>query len=111
MGRYQRQEVLPEIGVAGQARLKRSRVLVVGCGALGSTVAELLARAGVGFLRIVDRDLVEISNLQRQVLFDERDAAENVPKAVAAERRLKEINGEIEIEAVVAASRHWRMSI
>jgi molybdopterin-synthase adenylyltransferase len=102
MSRYNRQQILPQIGPEGQARLANARVLLVGCGALGSTVAELLARAGVGFLRIVDRDLVELSNLQRQVLFDENDAADERPKAVAAAKRLGEINREIHIEPVVA---------
>jgi adenylyltransferase/sulfurtransferase len=102
MNRYSRQEVLSQIGPAGQARLRKSRVLVVGCGALGSVSAELLARAGVGFLRIVDRDLVEFSNLQRQVLFTEADAAQELPKAVAAANTLRQINSTIEIDPVVA---------
>jgi molybdopterin-synthase adenylyltransferase len=102
MTRYNRQEILPQIGPGGQARLRGSRLLVIGCGALGSAAAEMLVRSGIGFLRLVDRDLVELTNLQRQVLFDERDAAENLPKSVAAARRLREINGEVEIEAIVA---------
>jgi adenylyltransferase/sulfurtransferase len=102
MTRYNRQEVLPQIGPDGQARLRRSRVLLIGCGALGSVSAELLARSGIGFLRLVDRDLVELSNLQRQILFDERDAAEGIPKSAAAARRLREINRDVEIDAVVA---------
>jgi molybdopterin-synthase adenylyltransferase len=102
MSRYDRQQILPQIGPEGQSRLAQSRVLIVGCGALGSAVSELLARAGVGLLRIVDRDLVELSNLQRQVLFDEQDAAEETPKAIAAAKRLSEINTEIRIEPVVA---------
>lgn len=91
-----------EIGREGQEKLGASRVLLVGCGALGASHAETLARAGVGFLRIVDRDFVEFSNLQRQTLFSERDARERLPKAAAAEKRLKEINSEIETEAVIA---------
>lgn len=102
MDRYHRQALLPEFGHAGQSRLAASRVLLVGCGALGTVIAEQLARAGVGWLRIVDRDVVELTNLQRQVLFDERDAAEGTPKAVAAVRRLTAINSSIEIEAVAA---------
>lgn len=101
MTRYNRQEVLAKIGPEGQARLAKARVLLVGCGALGSVSAEMLTRAGVGFLRIADRDLVELSNLQRQVLFDERDAAEGLPKAVAAERRLRQINQDVKIDARV----------
>jgi adenylyltransferase/sulfurtransferase len=102
MGRYDRQQVLPQIGPPGQDRLGRSRALLVGCGALGSVSAELLTRAGLGFLRIVDRDLVEESNLQRQVLFDERDAAEELPKSVAAARRLGQINRQVRIDPIVA---------
>ena len=102
MGRYDRQQVLPQIGPLGQQRLERSRALLVGCGALGSVLAELLTRAGLGFLRIVDRDLVELSNLQRQVLFDERDAAEELPKSIAAARRLAEINRQVRIDPIVA---------
>jgi molybdopterin-synthase adenylyltransferase len=102
MTRFNRQEILPQIGPAGQARLRASRVLLIGCGALGSAAAEMLVRAGIGFLRLVDRDLVELTNLQRQVLFDERDAAENLPKSVAAARRLREINSEVEVDAIVA---------
>src|SRR5579864_6727256 len=92
--RYHRQEILPRIGAEGQARLAISKVLLVGCGALGSVIAEQLARAGIGTLRIVDRDLVELTNLQRQVLFDEADASEQAPKAIAAARRLRQINSE-----------------
>src|SRR5665213_1512631 len=96
--RYHRQTLLPQIGSSGQARLASSRVLLIGCGALGSVVATYLARAGVGFLRIIDRDLVELSNLQRQVLFSETDANEGTPKAVAAARRLAQINSEVTLE-------------
>ena len=104
--RYVRQMRFPPIGVAGQQSLLTSRVLICGCGALGSVLANTLARAGVGHLRIVDRDFVELTNLQRQVLYDEQDVAEGLPKAVAAERRLKKINSQIEIEAVVADISH-----
>lgn len=100
--RYQRQRLLPQIGAAGQQRLREARVLLIGCGALGCTLAELLARAGVGFLRIVDRDLVELNNLQRQILFDQRDAEQELPKAIAAAARLKAINSTITIDPVVA---------
>ncbi|MGC1276165.1 MAG: ThiF family adenylyltransferase [Planctomycetaceae bacterium] len=100
--RYAKQALFAGIGTDGQAALSRSRVLICGCGATGGVIAETLARAGVGFLRIVDRDFVELSNLQRQVLFDERDAIEQTPKAVAAGERLRAINSEIEIDAVVA---------
>jgi len=100
--RYSRQILFNEIGKAGQERLLASRVLVVGCGALGASHAEMLSRAGVGHLRIVDRDFVEFTNLQRQTLFKEADAAERLPKAIAAKKRIGEINSEIEVEAVIA---------
>jgi adenylyltransferase/sulfurtransferase len=100
-GRYAKQVLFAGVGEDGQRRLRASRVLVAGCGALGSVVAEALARAGVGFLRIADRDFVEVSNLQRQQLFSMRDVAENLPKAEAARRRLAEINPEVEVEARV----------
>jgi adenylyltransferase/sulfurtransferase len=98
--RYQRQLILPEIGASGQARLAESNVFIVGCGALGGFQANLLARAGLGRIRIADRDLVEWSNLQRQVLFDESDAVANVPKAEAAARCLRAINSSISIESL-----------
>lgn len=100
--RYSRQILFDEIRKSGQEKLLNSRVLLVGCGALGASHAEILARAGVGFLRIVDRDFVEFSNLQRQTLYSENDAKEKLPKAIAAKNRLSKINSEIEIEAVVA---------
>jgi adenylyltransferase/sulfurtransferase len=100
--RYHRQAILPQVGAEGQRRLRAARVLVVGCGAIGSVAAEQLARAGVGIVRIVDRDVVELTNLQRQVLFDEADAREALPKAVAAARRLARINSDVSIEPHVA---------
>ena len=102
MDRYSRQTLFEGIGVEGQRRLRASRVAVVGCGALGSAQVETLARAGVGKLLIADRDFVEESNLQRQTLFTERDARERVPKAVAAARRVSEINSEVACEAEVS---------
>jgi adenylyltransferase/sulfurtransferase len=102
MERYSRQILFEGIGEEGQRRVRAARVLVVGCGALGSAQAEMLARAGVGRLHVVDRDFVEESNLQRQTLFTERDARERVPKAVAARARLAEINSEVECVAEVA---------
>ena len=101
-GKYSRQVLFGGIGEEGQQRLRQARVAIVGCGALGSGHANALARAGVGFLRIVDRDFVEESNLQRQMLFDEEDAREALPKAVAAERKLQRINSEVKVEGVVA---------
>jgi adenylyltransferase/sulfurtransferase len=100
--RYARQVRFAPLGEAGQRRLLSSRALVCGCGALGSVIANTLARAGVGRLRIVDRDFLELNNLQRQVLYDEADVAAGLPKAVAAAEKLRRINSTIEIEPVVA---------
>lgn len=100
--RYSRQILFAGIGEHGQRRLLAARAVLVGCGALGTAVANLLVRAGVGRLRIIDRDFVEPSNLQRQTLFDESDAMQSLPKAVAAERRLRAINSGVAIEGVVA---------
>ncbi|MCC6423885.1 MAG: ThiF family adenylyltransferase [Phycisphaerales bacterium] len=96
--RYHRQSRVAVIGQAGQLRLSKARVLLIGCGALGTVIAEQMVRGGVGWLRIADRDLVELTNLQRQVLFDEHDASESIPKAIAAEHRLREINSTIQID-------------
>ena len=100
--RYSRQVLFPGIGREGQSRLAAARVALVGCGATGSALASLLARAGVGTLRIIDRDYVEPSNLQRQSLFDEADAAEALPKAIAAARRISAFNSQIVIEPQVS---------
>jgi molybdopterin/thiamine biosynthesis adenylyltransferase len=100
--RYSRQVLFPGIGPEGQRKLALGRVVIVGCGATGTCVSGLLARAGVGSLRIIDRDYVEPSNLQRQVLFDEADAAESLPKAIAAARKISAFNSEIKVEAQVA---------
>ncbi len=99
--RYSRQLLFSPIGEVGQKRLSRSKILIVGMGALGTVIANHMVRAGVGFVRFVDRDFVEMSNLQRQMLFEEQDAVESVPKAVAAERKLKKINSEVELEGIV----------
>jgi adenylyltransferase/sulfurtransferase len=99
--RYSRQILFRGIGIEGQKRLAEGRVAIVGCGATGSALASLLARAGVGTLRIIDRDYVEPSNLQRQSLFDESDAAESLPKAVAAARKISAFNSEVVVEARV----------
>lgn len=98
--------LLPGIGVDGQQRLAASHAIIVGCGALGCTSAEHLARAGVGTMTIVDRDVVELTNLQRQVLFDEDDVAEGLPKAEAARRRIGKINHGVRVHAVVADVTH-----
>ena len=99
--RYDRQIRVKEIGAAGQARIAASVAVVAGLGALGTTIANLLARAGVGTLRLVDRDVVERTNLQRQCLYDEEDAAQSLPKAQAAVAHLKRVNSEIRYEAIV----------
>ena len=100
--RYSRQILFNGIGEEGQRRLLQSRALIVGCGALGSAHAESLARAGVGHLRLVDRDFVESSNLQRQTMFTERDAAERTPKAIAAANHIRDITSDIEVEPEIA---------
>jgi molybdopterin/thiamine biosynthesis adenylyltransferase len=100
--RYSRQILFQGIGAEGQRKLAASRIALVGCGATGSALASLLARAGVGSLRIIDRDYVEPSNLQRQSLFDEADAAESLPKAIAAARRIAAFNSQIVVEPKVA---------
>jgi len=104
--RYSRQILFSGIREEGQRRLLESRALIVGCGALGSAHAESLARAGVGKLRIADRDFVEASNLQRQTMFTESDASERIPKAVAAQNHIRQINSEIEVEAEVTDVNH-----
>ena len=100
--KYSRQILFREIGEPGQERLLAASAVIVGCGALGTVSANLLARAGVGRLRIIDRDFVEASNLQRQTLFEEQDARDALPKAVAAERRLRAVNSAIAVEGIVA---------
>jgi adenylyltransferase/sulfurtransferase len=104
--RYSRQVLFDGIGVEGQSRLLSSRVLIVGCGALGSAQAEALARAGVGRLRIADRDFVESSNLQRQTMFTEFDASERLPKAIACAQHVREINSEVTVEAEIVDVNH-----
>jgi molybdopterin-synthase adenylyltransferase len=99
--RYSRQILFPGIGAEGQRKLAAARVAIIGCGATGSALAGLLARAGVGTLRIIDRDYVEPSNLQRQSLFDEKDAAESLPKAIAAARKIAAFNSHIVIDPKV----------
>ncbi len=100
--RYSRQAALETIGQRGQQKLAESTAVIVGCGALGSMQSELLTRAGIGKLILVDRDILELHNLQRQILFDEKDVQERLPKATAAARRLRGVNSEIAVEDVVA---------
>lgn len=102
MSRYSRQERFAQLGPEGQQRLRSARVLVVGCGALGSALAETMTRSGVASLTVVDRDYVETSNLQRQSLFDEDDAAQARAKAVAAEARLRRLNSDVAVRGIVA---------
>lgn len=104
--RYRKQTLFAGVGEEGQHKLARARVLIVGCGALGSVLAETAVRGGIGFVRLVDRDFVELTNLQRQVLYDEDDVAAQLPKAVAAQRKLTRINSIVTIEPVVADVDH-----
>jgi len=106
LARYSRQILFSELGEEGQRRLMASRVTLIGCGALGTVIADTLVRAGVGFLRIVDRDYIEPNNLQRQVLFDERDIADGLPKAAAAAAKLGRINSSVSVEGVVGDANH-----
>src|SRR5256885_3275253 len=99
--KYSRQILFAGIGEEGQKLLLKASALIVGCGAIGAAAANLLVRAGIGRLRIIDRDFVEPSNLQRQTLFDESDAREALPKAVAAERKLRAINSSVQVEGIV----------
>src|ERR1700720_943967 len=101
LDRYSRQIRFYGLGEEGQRRLLDSHVTLCGCGALGTVIANALVRAGVGYLRLVDRDFIETSNLQRQVLFDEQDVADNLPKAEAAARHLCAINSGVPVEPVV----------
>ena len=100
--RYSRQTLCRVIGEEGQKKLAGSSVVIIGCGALGTVIANTLVRAGVGKVRIIDRDLIEYHNLQRQILFDEEDVKNQVPKAIAAERHLKKVNSSVEVEGIVA---------
>ncbi len=100
--RYSRQTIYPNIGDEGQARLLKSRAVIIGCGALGGTIANLLVRAGIGNIKIIDRDFIEYHNLQRQVLFTEADIKGGLPKAIAAERYLRKVNSTIDIKGIVA---------
>ncbi len=102
LARYNRQMLWAPIGVEGQRKLQQARVFMVGCGALGTVLANTLARAGVGHLTIADRDFIEINNLQRQVLFDETDIADQLPKAEAAKRKIAKINSTVQVHAVVS---------
>ena len=102
LDRYSRQILFPGIGEEGQRKLGNSSVVIIGCGALGTTIATSLVRAGVGKVRIIDRDFIEHHNLQRQVLFDEEDMRNGLPKAIAAERHLRRVNSSVEIQGVVA---------
>jgi adenylyltransferase/sulfurtransferase len=102
LARYSRQILFEGLGEEGQRRICASSVAVVGVGALGSFHASILARAGVGVLRLIDRDFVEASNLQRQVLYDEEDARQLLPKATAAERKLRRVNSQVKVEGIVA---------
>jgi molybdopterin/thiamine biosynthesis adenylyltransferase len=102
LSRYARQVIFPGVGEEGQRKLLGAHVAIVGCGATGSTLANSLVRAGIGRVRIIDRDFIELNNLQRQVLFDEDDISRGLPKAIAAAEKLRRINSTVQIEPVVA---------
>ena len=102
--RYSRQILFPGIGEEGQKKIRASKVLLVGCGALGSNISNTMTRAGVGRLTIVDRDFLELNNLQRQIMFDEDDVARSLPKAVAAAEKLRKINSQVDIVPIVPTS-------
>lgn len=104
--RYIRQIIFPPLGEEGQRRLLDSSVVIVGCGAIGSHIANTLTRAGVGRIKIVDRDYIELNNLQRQILFDEEDIERGLPKAIAAAEKLRKVNSQVEIEPLVADVHH-----
>ncbi len=106
LDRYHRQILFSGINVAGQRRICQGRVLICGAGALGSVAADLLVRAGVGLVRLADRDYVEWHNLQRQVLYDEQDVQQGLPKAIAAQRKLQRINSQVEVDARVVDVNH-----
>lgn len=106
LARYSRQMLFDPIGQEGQRKLLASRVVLFGCGALGTVLANTLARAGIGYLKVIDRDFIELNNLQRQVLFNEDDIAANLPKAEAAKRKLQRINSAIQVESVVVDINH-----
>lgn len=102
LARYHRQIIFPGLGQNGQERLLTAKAVIVGCGATGTALSNLLVRAGVGHVRIIDRDYIEINNLQRQILFDEDDIAANLPKAEAAARKLRRVNSDVNVEGIVA---------
>lgn len=102
LARYHRQIIFPGFGRAGQTRLLDAKAVIVGCGATGTALSNLLVRAGVGRVRIIDRDYIELNNLQRQILFDEDDIAANLPKAEAAVRKLRRVNSDVTVEGIVA---------
>ncbi|MEM7029432.1 MAG: ThiF family adenylyltransferase [Chloroflexota bacterium] len=102
LSRYARQTIFAGIGKRGQEKLYQAKVVVIGCGATGTVIANHLARTGVGNLVIVDRDFIELNNLQRQLLFDEADLAANLPKAIAAEKKLRAINADITVQGIVS---------
>lgn len=107
--RYARQIAFQEIGPDGQEKLGQGRVMILGCGGLGAASASILARAGVGYLKLVDRDFLELNNLQRQLLYEEHDVKEGLPKAIAAQRRIEQINSTIVAEAIIADANRFNI--
>ena len=110
LSRYSRQMLFGPLGAEGQERLLAGRAVLIGCGALGSVLANTLVRTGIGYLRIVDRDLVEMHNLHRQMLFDEEDVRSDLPKAEAACQKLRRINSEVAVEAIVDDVNHHNIA-
>lgn len=100
--RYTRQSAFHGIGKAGQKKLAKSRVMILGCGGLGSASASILARAGIGYLKLVDRDFMELNNLQRQILYEEHDVKEGLPKVIAAQRQIERINSTVHVEPAIS---------
>jgi molybdopterin/thiamine biosynthesis adenylyltransferase len=100
--RYTRQSAFHGIGKAGQEKLAKSRIMILGCGGLGSASASILARAGIGFLKLVDRDFLELNNLQRQILYEEHDVKEGLPKVIAAQRQIERINSTVHVEPIIS---------
>jgi len=99
--RFSRQVLVKEVGVKGLAKIRKTRIAIIGCGATGTVQAELLARLGVGFIRVVDKDYVDLSNLPRTQLFDYKDAKEAIPKAIACAEKIRKIDPNVEVEPVI----------
>lgn len=109
--RYARQSAFHGIGSAGQEKLAQSRIMILGCGGLGSASASILARAGIGFLKLVDRDFLELNNLQRQILYEEHDVKEGLPKVIAAQRQIEQINSTVQVEPIISDVNRFNIEV